>query len=457
MKKRFIFCLFLITGLFAWSLTAFASDSVQQVVNAQHDKTAAFSKLFISIIILILCIVVGKALFLFLYYKNIYGRKDAFLRILFNSRSLMTTNVRDLKQNSLLLQFKKAIAAKSGQGFSFGLDTNILMHYPNEIFELLKNDTILISREVQKELDGLKKSTDKEAASNARRAFKALEDAQTQGQSIKIMPSVDLKTLTHFGLNDSMDDRILAPYLDLYKQGKAVCFISNDRGAKITARNAGIPVLEIDESVRNAKNPWTKLTGAGVILIVLLIGIVGYNAYSFIKANNKVSESFADARENMLNKGNLDATRNSKIIDKINQNSNHIYHPSNATQFVEPTQKGQTIINTIKNQSSPTEKKKLTSQLREMIKPLVKKYYPAIQLSKQNDEAIQATFYFGQKDIRFGLLMMNWLDSGKDDDLYELLAIDSSSVGLKLFVNYENIDQVKYDIIDIWSKGPFKE
>ncbi|MOA29321.1 hypothetical protein D3C78_1503290 [compost metagenome] len=51
--------------------------------------------------------------------------------------------------------------------------------------------------------------------------------------------------------------------------------------------------------------------------------------------------------------------------------------------------------------------------------------------------------------------MLNWLNSGNDDDLRELLAIDSSAVGIQLFTDYDNLDQVKHDIINIVSYGPF--
>lgn len=457
MKKQFIFCLSLITGLFAWSFTAFASDNVRQVIEAQHEKSAAFSKLFISIIVLLLFIAIGRALFLFLYYKDIFGVKEAFRRILFHPRSLNTTNVRDLRQNAFLSQFKKAISVKAGQNIAFGLDTNILMHYPNETFELLKNERILISREVQKELDGLKKSTDKETAANARRAFKALEDAQTKGQSITILPSVDHKTLIQFGLSDTMDDRILAAYLQLYKQGQEVCFLSNDRGAKITARNTGIPVIDVEQSAtRENKNSWTGLIGVGVIVLVLLVGIVGYNAYSFFQANSKVGKSFSDARESLFDKGKINTSRYGDIIESINEDSSHIYNANNVSQFIEPTQKGNAIIHSLAALTE-SDREPLTTELREILQPLAKKYYPSIDLTKLDDESIQTVFYYGQKDIRFGLIVMNWNVNGGNDVLEELLAIDSSSVGLNLFESYNTMDEVKYDLIDVWNHGPFRE
>ncbi|EFU43847.1 hypothetical protein PVOR_01510 [Paenibacillus vortex V453] len=91
------------------------------------------------------------------------------------------------------------------------------------------------------------------------------------------------------------------------------------------------------------------------------------------------------------------------------------------------------------------------------MQPLITKFFPSIQMSKLPDEEVQAIFFYGQQDIRFGLLIMNWDHFGGDDELREILAIDSSSVGVKLFVDYGNLDQVKHDLIDVWSNGPFED
>ncbi|EFU43846.1 PhoH family protein [Paenibacillus vortex V453] len=340
MKKRWITNLFLLTGLFTWNVTAFASENVIQIIEAQHDKSALFIRLFISLVALVLYIGICRTALLFLHYKEIFGAKDALARILFNSRSLATTNVRNLKQNVFLQQYKKAISEKIGQGNAFGLDTNILMHYPTETFEILKKENIVMSREVQKELDGLKNSSDKETSSNARRAFKAIEDAQRQGQSLTILPSVDFKTLTQLNLADTMDDRILAAYLQLHKQGKPIYFLTNDRGAKITARNAGMPIVEIEQSTKQVKNPWIGLVAAGILGIILLVGLVGYNAFAFFQANSQVGKGFSLGEDSVFDKASLKTSTYDEIIEKINLDSNHIYNPSHADQFVQPTQQG---------------------------------------------------------------------------------------------------------------------
>lgn len=454
MKKGLVICLLLVTGLFVWSVTAFASENVQQIVEAQHDKSASFIRLFISLVALVLFIAIARTLFLFQYYKNIFGTKEALLRIVFNSRSLTTTNVRHLAQNPFLQQYKQAIIEKSGQGIAFGLDTNILMHHPSETFELLKNEHIFISREVQKELDGLKNNSNTETATNARRAFKAIEDAQRQGQALTILPSVNFKTLTELKLTGTMDDRILAAYLQIHKQGKEILFLTNDRGAKITARNAGMPVLEVEQSSKGAKNPWTSFIVTGVFALIVLIGLVGYNAVSFFQAISQVSKGFSDARASLFNNTNIDSTDYDKIIEQINEDISHIYNYNNVSQFVEPTERGYAILQSLKAMEH-SERAEPTSELRAILQPLAEQYYPSIQLSKETDETIQGIFYFGQKDIRFGLLMLNWLNSGNDDDLRELLAIDSSAVGIQLFTDYDNLDQVKHDIINIVSYGPF--
>ncbi|MNO23409.1 hypothetical protein D3C76_132120 [compost metagenome] len=280
MKKRLTIGLtfFIFIGLFTICLPVFASnDAFQRIHDLNRTRMVAMIKIFISIAAISLIAGLGKAMFLYSTNKNIYGAKNAFLRILFHPHSLLSTNMRDLQRNTSFTQYKQALASKLGKGIAFGLDTNILMHLPNETFELLKNENILISREVQKELDGLKNSSDKTVSSNARRAFKTLEDAQIHGQQIIILPSTDFNTVKGFGLSDTADDRIVAAYLKYNKEKGSTCFISNDRGVKLTARNAGLSVLEVTETSSLKNNKSSKLIGAMIISIVLLAGYAGYN------------------------------------------------------------------------------------------------------------------------------------------------------------------------------------
>lgn len=457
MKKGLSVSLFLLTGLFTWNVTAFASENVIQIIEAQHDKSALFIRLFISLVALVLYIGICRTALLFLHYKEIFGAKDALARILFNSRSLATTNVRNLKQSAFLQQYKKALAEKTGQGNAFGLDTNILMHYPAETFEILKNEAIVLSREVQKELDGLKNSTDKETSANARRAFKAIEDAQRQGQTLTILPSVDYKTITQLKLTDTMDDRILAAYLQLHKQGKAIYFLTNDRGAKITARNAGMPIVEIEPSAKQGKKSGTGIMITGVIGFILLVGLVGYNAFSFFQANQAVKQHIYNTGSPSFDKGTEMTNNYAEIIERINEDPEHIYFPENAEQFIEPTKEGRAIYQSLQALEW-TERKPLTDQLREILKPLTDKYYPQIDLVQLSDETIQTIFFFGQSDLRFGLAVLNWrVDVSNDSALIELLAIDASDIGFKVFESNSTLDEVKFELIPLLNRGPFEE
>ncbi|WP_434749667.1 PIN domain-containing protein [Paenibacillus amylolyticus] len=452
MNKRFIFIFTLLTGLFTYCLPAFASDALwQQFHEGKQERASTFQTLFISMLVLVILIVVGKFLFLFFMYKHIYGAKDALLRIMFQPRSLMSVGMRGLQVSRFLAQYKKALALKKGQGLAFGFDTNMLMNFPSETFELLKTETVIISREVQKELDGLKNSPDKETSAKARRAFKALEEAQIRGQQITILPSLDFNTIKSLGLSDSKDDKILAAYLKYSMEKGKVCVASNDRGVKITARNAGLAVLEMEESTPAKKSSSGKPLGIIAILIVVAIGFVGYNVYSYFQKNWNYS-IFDTISNNETSKQSQSAA----TADKITIDSSHIYHSTHQSLFIVSTKQVKQLIDSLEKIPSRKEREPLTLQLRNVIQPLSEQFYPNINVDKLTEEEIQGIGYYGQSDIRFGLLIMDWSANKDDEKLKELLAIDSSDVGLKLLESYDNLDQVKFRLIEVLTMGPFE-
>lgn len=453
MKKKFLLIFTLITGLFTFCIPTFASNAlIQQFNEARESRASTFQTLFISMLVLVLLIVIGKFLFLFFMYKHIYGAKDALLRIMFQPRSLMSVGMRGLQDSKFLAQYTKALALKKGQGLAFGFDTNMLMNFPNETFELLKTETILISREVQKELDGLKNSSNKETSAKARRAFKALEEAQIRGQHIIILPSLDFNTIKGLGLNDSKDDKILAAYLKYNLEKGKVCVASNDRGVKITARNAGLAVLEMEEPASAKKSSSGKPLGIIAVLIIVAIGFVGYNIYSYFQKNWNYSIFDTVSDNETSNQSQSAATANNITID-----SSHVYHSSHQSLFIEPTKQVKQLIDSLEKLSSRKEREPLTLQLRDIIQPLAEQFYPNINIGKLPEEEIQGIGYYGQSDIRFGLLVMDWLENPDDEKLVEILEIDSSDVGLKLLESYDNLDQVKFRLIEVLTMGPFKD
>lgn len=146
----------------------------------------------------------------------------------------------------------------------------------------------------------------------------------------------------------------------------------------------------------------------------------------------------------------------SVFLENADKNPNHVYYPSNINDFVEATQKGNELIAKLK-ELPWNQREEDTAKLRELLEPLMAKYAPGVKLSSLDDESVQSVFYFGQKDLRFGMLFMNWNIHGGEEALNELLAFDSSNVGFKLFESYQNYDQVKYELIHIWNYGPFED
>lgn len=250
MKKRLMFSLTLSIGLLIICYPVFAcSDGFQQIHELNSSRATAYIRLFISIAALLL-----------LFYPN----------------SLLSGHLRDLRRGTSFTPFKQALTPRLGKGTAFGIDTGILMHYPEEIFEVLGHETVLISCEVQNELKMLTNSLDKTVSANVRRAIKAVEAAQLNGHLVNILPATQPGTLKGLGLGDTTDDRIVAAYL-IYAQDKgSTCLISNDRGVKRTAGNTGLAVLEGAETSSVKRMP-SKLFGAIILFMVLLAGSAGYN------------------------------------------------------------------------------------------------------------------------------------------------------------------------------------
>ena len=101
-------------------------------------------------------------------------------------------------------------------------DTNVLMDFPQIIH---REENLIISTDVLKELDGLKKHVNKEVAFKARRA------------AVAISKSID--TLI---FDDSMDDKVLPVDDKLIEltRNRAGTLITNDVYLKIKAKLAGL-------------------------------------------------------------------------------------------------------------------------------------------------------------------------------------------------------------------------
>ncbi|HLS66960.1 MAG TPA: PIN domain-containing protein [Pseudogracilibacillus sp.] len=158
-------------------------------------------------------------------------------------KTLVDRRMKVVKQKAdVILQHKKAEK-------EFGVDTNILMHEPDLLVYLLDNHSLdlYMSMMVFNELDGLKNSSNRETRYNAQLAFDVIEAFQQRGKLhlLKTPKTVDIRK---YSLSGSPDEKIIGTYLRERENGRAnLMFLSNDKGARILARNAGLPVVELNQ------------------------------------------------------------------------------------------------------------------------------------------------------------------------------------------------------------------
>ncbi|MFC0187272.1 PIN domain-containing protein [Fictibacillus aquaticus] len=131
------------------------------------------------------------------------------------------------------------------EGYGFGVDTNLLMHEPDLMVDLLYHHQfeLNVSMQVISELDGLKKSDNPVTRKQAQLAFDVIEEYQKQ-QKVHLLEVPDYKTLKNSGLDSTPDAKIIGSYKKRAGGQLKMMFLSNDKGARIIARNAGMSVFE---------------------------------------------------------------------------------------------------------------------------------------------------------------------------------------------------------------------
>lgn len=126
--------------------------------------------------------------------------------------------------------------------YSIGLDTNILLKFPNVIETLSHIFPFFISKQVFSELD--KQKTNEDIGHLSRNALKLIEELQLRGANIETA-HVDASFLDRQKLNpQSPDEKIIGSYLQEKNKGKNILFISEDRGARVIARQHGLRVID---------------------------------------------------------------------------------------------------------------------------------------------------------------------------------------------------------------------
>lgn len=133
------------------------------------------------------------------------------------------------------------------QNHKFAVDTNILMHEPDLLVYLLENESfdLYMSMTVFNELDGLKNREGMVTRKKAQVAFDVIEEFQRRNK-LHLLKTPKTDVIRKYGLNSSSDEKIIGTYLhELHNGHDKLMFLSNDKGARILARNAGMPVVEV--------------------------------------------------------------------------------------------------------------------------------------------------------------------------------------------------------------------
>ncbi|MEN2769042.1 PIN domain-containing protein [Ornithinibacillus xuwenensis] len=132
------------------------------------------------------------------------------------------------------------------KGIAIAPDTNILMHEQLMLIAAYRdsNMKLYISKQVMRELDGLKSNDDPGTRKSAQIGFDVLELYQEAGRCEFLeVPSKEYLNRHH--LNGGPDEKIIASCLKLLEKNVPVIFVSNDKGARILARNSKMPTVSL--------------------------------------------------------------------------------------------------------------------------------------------------------------------------------------------------------------------
>jgi len=137
----------------------------------------------------------------------------------------------------------KQLTTFKNSEYVLAYDTNILLKYPFLFSTYTKSNHILLAKQVFKELD--KQKADEKIGHQARKAISLIEQAQKEGANLNFSSASDSYTESKNLDPSSPDDRIIASYIyEAEKNDKKIIFISEDRGARIIAREAGLETID---------------------------------------------------------------------------------------------------------------------------------------------------------------------------------------------------------------------
>lgn len=169
----------------------------------------------------------------------------SFVHVLFMGPRKNEQQAKKLKQQLAVLKYRQLEPAIK-KGAAFSLDTNILMHEPLTLVAAFRDShlQLYISKQVMKELDGLKNNEDPAVRKRAQVGFDILELYQKENR-LTFLEIPNQHYLRKNKLTGGPDEKIIASCLQQIEQNKPVVFLSNDKGARILARNVGVPLMEV--------------------------------------------------------------------------------------------------------------------------------------------------------------------------------------------------------------------
>jgi len=150
-----------------------------------------------------------------------------------------------LMQKVAAAQYKR-LKSVIDAGAIFSPDTNILMHEQLTLVAAFRDSDVnmYVSKQVLKELDGLKNNSNASVRKKAQYGFDVLELYQKDGR-IKFLEIPSQSYLKKKNLTGGPDEKIIASCLQQKEEQVPVVFLSNDKGARLLARDAGIPLSNV--------------------------------------------------------------------------------------------------------------------------------------------------------------------------------------------------------------------
>lgn len=246
-------------SIFLFSLLYFKRDALFSVPKPAVASTLSlllpgFGHIYLGYIktgiVIYLGWIVGCYLFLsqetaiiFLFLVSGFPILDG--RLVFKAPNFKVARYRKSLEQRLTVAKYNMLKFELDKGFMPAVDTNVMMHEPLVLITIHRDtdSKLYVSKKVINELDGLKNNKKRETRERAQLAFDIIELFQKDGRLVLVeIPSRNYREI--WNLSGSSDDIILSSYLfEIDKKKLPIAFYSNDKGARITARNTGMPLL----------------------------------------------------------------------------------------------------------------------------------------------------------------------------------------------------------------------